>query len=824
MPRLFFQDLRHAVQTFARTPGFTLVAILTIALGLGANTAIFSVLHATLLAPLPYAGADRLVLVSAELRASGLRNVGVGMPELERYRREPDLFDGIFGIYRINANLTGETVEPERIEGVLASPEYFRVLGVTAARGRLFDERDAHPGIAGVAVISHRLWTRRFGGQDDAIGRRIRLDGDIFEIIGVLPATFRHPGRGLAGDPDLFAPAGFAAAPFPRPQVGLFLLDGAIARLRSDVSIDAARERLASVGDGLRREHPDALGADRDWHPTVIPLRDALVGEFRAPMALVTAAVAGVLLIACTNVAGLLVARNAARAREFAVRRALGASVGRLARQLLTESLALSSAGALAGLLVAGWLLLAVRALAPADVAAVAGATLDTPVLAFTAALAIVTGLAFGLWPVIAARHVPALDALHAGSRTVSAGRRAGRARNVLVITQVALAVLLVASAGLLLRSFGRLMAVDPGFSPERVLAARLWMPKPNDPSSGPYATHEARVALLDRVQARVRALPGVQNAGWVNWLPLGGEQRSTRLFIEGGTGPQATVDLAEHFFVSDTYFETMEVSPLRGRLLRREDVDGTPLVLVVSERFARRYFPDGRAVGRRVRVDLGPGISTPWQEIVGVVPDVRSQRLDAGPAPQVYRSIWQRSDLSVVLMVRAKGDPAALGDEIRAAVWSVDPDLPLFSVQPMTEVLASTLGPRRFSVALVGGFAALALALACVGIYSVVAFLVEQRTAEIGLRVALGATAGGILRWILRRGLLLAMTGVVIGLVAAAAAGRAMAAQLFEISPLDPLTFVLVAIALLAAAAAACLVPALRAARLDPVAAIRRG
>ena len=816
------RDLRYALSSFLKTPGFTAAAVGTIALGVGANVAIFSVLHHALLRPLPYANPAGLVRVSADLRTAGLRDVGVGVPELDRYRDAGDVFAGVVGLYGINANLTGRDLEPERIEGVLVSPEYFRLLGAAPAAGRLFDERDAHPGIAAVAVLSHRLWHRLYAGREDVIGRTIRLDGDLFEVIGVLPASFRHPGRGLAGDPDLFAPSGYRASPFGPPAAGQFILDGVLARLRPGVTMADAEPRLAAIAASLRREHPAALGSDRGWQPTIAPLQASLVSGLRAPLLIVTAAVGAVLLIACANVAGLLVARNAGRTREFAVRRALGASAGRLARLLLTESLTLSVAGGLAGLLVAAWLLLGVRALAPDALRAAANTGLDGTALLFTLLLTIVTGLAFGAWPLLEARHANAVDALRA-ARSSTAGRRVGQTRSVLVVGEFAIAVLLLVGATLLVRSFSRLIAVDPGFAADRVLAARLWMPKPNDPASGPYATHDARAALLERVQRDVEALPGVAHAGWVNWLPFGGERRTTRFFVEGRTGSAAIIDMAEPFLVSETYFDAMDITPVRGRVLSRRDDGRAPLVLVVSESFVRRYFPDDEAIGRRIRVDLGAGVSTPWQEIVGVVPDVRTQRLDAGAAPQVYRSVWQRSDLAMVLMVRTPGDPAALEPAVRSAVRAADPDLPLFSVQPMTDVLAATVGPRRFAAALVASFAGLALALSCIGIYGVVSFLVEQRTGEIGLRMALGATAGGIAALVLTRGLALAVTGIGVGLAGATLAGRALRTMLFDVSALDPLTFTLVPVALAIVAAAACLLPARRAARLDPVAAMRR-
>ena len=565
MTRLI-QDVRHALQTFAKMPGFSLVAIATIALGIGANTAIFSVMHAAVLAPLPYPNAGRLVRISADLAASGVRDAGVGVLELDRYRERRDLFDGAVGLYGINANLTGDTIEPERIEGVLVSPEYFRVLGVQPAEGRLFDERDARPGISEVAVLSHRLWLRLFGGRADAIGRTIRLDGDLFEVIGVLPASFRHPGRGLAGDPDLFAPSGYRAAPFGPPRAGEFILDGTIARLAPGVTIDQARQQLTAIAETLRREHPASLGSDRGWRPTIVPLQDFLVGSLRPSLVLLSGAVGVVLLIACANVAGLLVARNASRVREFAVRRAMGASPGRLGRQLLTESLTLSLLGGGAGLLVGAWLLAGVRTLAPESLRVAVESGFDPTVLIFATALTLVTGLIFGIWPLIDARHVSAADALRTSSRSITAGRRQGRTRSLLVVAEFALAVLLLVAATLLLRSFVQVMAVDPGFSADRVLAARLWLPKPNDPSTGPYATHEVRVALYDRVLRDVEALPGVERAGWVNWLPLGGERRSTRFIVAGRAGAGSVIDLVEPFLVSEGYFDALGISPRRGR------------------------------------------------------------------------------------------------------------------------------------------------------------------------------------------------------------------------------------------------------------------
>ena len=815
------QDIRHALRGFAHARGFTAVAVATLALGIGANSAIFTLAHAVLLEPLGFPDEQRLVRITSDLTIADIRDAGVAVPELDDYRAS-SIFASVAGLYEINANLTGSGIaRPERIEGLVVSPEYFEVLGVRAALGRVFGPADASPGIAEVAVITHGMWTRLFNGDRSAVGRSIRLDTDVFTIIGVLPAEFHHPGRGLDGEPVLFAPSRFSGLPFRAPDRAFAILDGAIGRLRGDVSLPEARDRLAQLGAALSAAYPPAY-VDRGWRPRIEPLREALVGSVRSPLVVLLAAVAAVLLIACANVAGLLVARNAARQHEFVVRRALGASSGRLARQLLTESLLLGVGGGVVGLLAGAWMTAALVRLVPQDVPRTGALSLDGPVLLFTFALAVGTGVLFGLLPAWHLRAGRAPIAASGASRSTTAGRRHTRARHVLVVAEIAVALVLLVAAALLLRSFGALTRVNPGFDPDGVLAARIWLPLPNDPSTGPYFAQAQQRAFYRRALADVRAIGGVASAAWASWLPLGGERRNAPFFIEGRSPVNIPLDI-EPFLVSDGYFETMRIPVLRGRAFTPDDDEDAANVLVISESLAKRYFPDSDPIGQRMYRDLGPTVRAARYTIVGVVGNVHTGGVDEVPPPQLYRSVWQWSDMAMVLMTRASGPPAALEAPVRDAVSRIDPDLPLFSVRPMADVLAGTLATRRFATVLVAAFSILALLLACIGIYGVVSYLVEQRRNEIGIRVALGASPRDILGMIVTGGLMLAAAGVGIGAVGALATGRLLRGLLYGTSPLDPAAFGATAILLLLTATGACVLPARRASRVDPVAALRQ-
>ncbi len=814
------QDARYALRSLWLTRRVTSIAVLTLALGIGTNAAIFGIVDRVLLRPLAFRDPDALVRITSDFSKTGATDVGVSVPELFDYRNRAGVFEDVAGLLPANANLT-DVAEPERIEVLLASGNYFTLLGVDAELGRVFTRADEVPGNADVVVITDGLWTRRFGRDPHVLGRTVRLDNDAYRIIGVLPPTFHHPGRAVAGETEAFTPAGFTGAPFRSPLVrGIHDVPSALARLRPGVTVDQAARRLDQLGAELRAEDPSSYPEAIGWRPRVIPLQQDLAGSVRPALLVLMGAVGAVLLIACANVANLLLARASARSREFALRLALGATRARLARQLLTESLMLAVVGGLAGWLAARWLVVALIQVIPAGLPRGVDVTLDARVLAFSLALSIATGVLFGIWPALFAPRVES-DALKQSTRATTTGPAQGRARGLLVAVEFALALALLIVSALFIRSFVELYRVDSGFSSKGVLTAQLWMPLPNDPSTGPYFTHEKRVAFYQPTTERISALPEVVAAGWTSALPLSGTRAGSYFLIEGQPPETAAGNAIDLVQVSPGYFRALDIGLLKGRLCGSQDTATTSGVVVVSESLARRYFNSGDAIGRRIRPG-GPSSTAPWLTIVGVVRDVRERTLDSVPPPQMYRCLWQSSGIAMTLVVKTTGDPSSLERPIRAIVHDADPDLPLFSVRPMDAVLASSLATQRFAMIVVGAFAILALTLSAVGVYGVLAFLVQQRTREIGVRVALGASRARILTLVLRSGLGFAAAGMAAGLALAAAVARALAGFFFGIDPVDPMSFVVVPAILLVVAVVACYVPARRATEIDPLIALR--
>ena len=817
---IIWRDLRFAWRGFMRGPGFLAVAVVTLALGIGANSAIFTVLNAVVLRPLPYPQADRLVRVTGAFTVLNLPDIGISPPELADYRDRSQLFDGIAGVYPINANLT-EVDEPERVEVLLVSPSYFDVLGASPELGRLFGPEDNAPGITEVVVISDALWRRRFGASPTAIGRKLRIDNDWYTVVGVLPESFRHPGRSLLTDVEVWAPANFRAAPFPVPPPrGGYFMTGAIARLAPGMSFDEAQQRLTAFGARLRAEFPNDYPARSGWAPSIVRLQDDLVGRVKRALLILCGAVGFVLLIACANIANLLLARASGRQRELALRRALGSSRLRVLSLLMAESLLLAVLGGAAGMCLAVWLVDALVALVPAGLPRAHEIGVDTRVLLFTALVALATPFVFGVLPAWQCSNADVHDALKEGSRGTAGARRV--LRSTLIVAEVALALVLLVGAGLLVRSFWRLQQVDIGFDPSHVLTARLWLPQPNDPSTGPYFRHEPRVALYEEILRRARALPGVSSAAAAVALPLDGRRGAATITIDGqDSDTSSRVPTVQTNVATPGYFELMKIRLRGGRTFSDRDDQHAEPVAVISESMARRYWLASDPVGQRVHFG-GPHARNPWMAIVGVVDDVKSERIEDEPRPMLYRPLRQVSNLALSLVLRTERDPGQIGRALAREVRAVDADQPTYGVTTMNDIVAAAAAPRRFATELLGVFAGLALILAAVGIYGVMAFVVGQRTREIGIRIALGAEPRTVVRLILAQALGLAAAGIVLGAAGAVVVTRVLSGLLFEIGTTDPATYVGIAALLAVTAGAAAWRPAHRAAGVDPVVALR--
>jgi putative ABC transport system permease protein len=814
------QDLRYGARMLAKKPGFALVAIITLALGIGANTAIFSIVHAVLIRSLPFERPEQLVRVTADLQKMNVPDVGMSGLELFDYRDRANVFDQISGIYPINANITWVD-QPERVEALLVDVNYFSLLGANAQLGRIFQAEDYQSGIAEIAVISDGLWKRRYGADPDAIGKKFRLDNDLYTIVGVMPPDFRHPGRVIQTDVEVWAPAGWIGSPFNNPPRRAYMLQGAIARLKPGITVAAAQSDLDAMAEQLRKEFPDDYPEQAGWTPRVIGLQDDLVGKVRPALLILMAAVGLVLLIACANVANLLLVRASARQREIAIRRALGAGRARLIRQMITESVLLAGLGGALGLLVAVWSVEALVKFSPTNISRLGQISLDTSVLIFTLAVSVATGLIFGLAPAIHASNPNLQETLKDAARGATGGARRNRLRSMLVVSEFALALMLLISAALLIRSFWQLNNVDTGFNSQNVLTARLWLPQPNLPETGPYFKHSSRVLLYRQVIEKIATLPGVKSVGGVSQLPMGGGRATSTIMIEGRAIESNSLNTVEPLLASPGYFETLGIQLIRGRLFTDQDDDKSPRAVVISQKLADKFFSGEDPLGKRIQFGNRQAQNN-WQTIIGIVRDVKSEGLDIEGKPQIYRSLLQLSNLSLSLVIRTSSAPGGLSETVRESVRSVDPDLPVYSVQTMKEIMSVSVGQQRFAMALLGVFALIALILSSVGIYGVMSYSVSQRTHEIGIRMAMGARERDVLRLIIKQGLMLTFSGMAIGLAGALVATRFMSFLLFAVSPTDPLTFAGITLLLGTVAMLACYFPARKATRVDPMIALR--
>jgi predicted permease len=820
-------DLRYAVRMLLRSPGFSFIAVATMALGIGATTAIYSVIDATLLHPLPYPNPAELVRVEDDLPGVGAQGVGISVPEWRDLESS-----GIFQSASItgtgaNVNLTG-SAQPLRLSFKQVTPNYFAVLGVDAQLGRTFDPHDATPGYNLEVVISDGLWRREFGADPHIIGKALRLDNDVYHVVGVMPRGFRDQGStSEEQNVELWLGAGFAGLPFDPPQRGLRLRSRAVlARLKPGLSIAAAQGHLDALVESLKKQYPAEYPAQTAWTVRLIPLSETVVGSVRQSLILLFGAVGLVLLISCVNVANLLLARASGRGREIAVRQALGAQRTRLIRQFLAESLLLFLLGGIAGfaiLFCTGHFLLR---LIPETLPHLNNISINWGVLAFALAVSVAAGTVFGLAPAWLMSRFDLIGTLRQESRGSIGSIGRSRARQILVISELALSLVLMVAAGLLLRSFWDLFKVQPGFHPERVMAIQTWLPGPNDPTADIYQTATQESVLLREILRRGRTLPGVEEAaiGDEAALPLGHSHPSALPLVrEGVETMDNEAPVIDSPIVSPEYFHLLGMPLLRGRLFSDQDLEDTPQVAVINQAAARTYWPNQNPLGKRVRLRLETrgllsSAKPAWTTIVGVIADARTESLADAAIPQIYRSVYQRPAKDLSIFLRGQLDPSAISAQVREQVQSIDPELPVFHAETLDEVLSTSLSVRRFSMEMVASFAATALLLAGLGIYGTISYVVNEQRREIAIRLALGAQRGNILKMVLRRGLVLAAAGAGLGVAGALIVSHLMAGLLYGVSPTDLSTFAGVTLVLTTVALAASYIPALRAMSLDPI------
>ena len=822
---LFF-DLRYAVRMLLRSPGFSFIAIATIALGIGATTAIYSVIDATLLHPLPYPHPAELVRLEDSLPGVGAQDVGISVPEW-RDLESAGIFQSVSISGRgADVNLTG-SAQPERLSYKHVTPNYFAVLGVDAQLGRTFDPHDATPGFNLEAVISNGLWKREFGADPHIIGKALRLDNDVYRVVGVMPRGFRDLGStSEEWNTEIWLGAGMAGLPFPPPLRSSRQSDRVVARLNPGLSMAAAQQRLDALVESLKKQYPAEYPAQAAWTVRLIPLSESVVGSVRQPLVLLFGAVGLVLLISCVNVANLLLARASGRGREIAVRQALGAHRTRLIRQLLTEILLLFLLGGIAGFAILFGAQHLLLRLVPEGLPHLNDIGVGWSLLVFAVAVSAAAGTIFGLAPAWFMSGVDLMGTLRQEGRGSKGSPGRSRARQTLVISELALSLVLMVAAGLLLRSFWDLFKVPPGFNPDRVMAIQTWLPGPNDPSQDTYRTATQEAVLLREILRRSRTLPGVQEAaiGDQDALPLGHSSPSQQPLIrEGIETMDNQAPVIDSPIVSPEYFHLLDMPLLRGRLFSNQDLETTPHVAVINQAAARTYWPDQDPLGKRVRLhpdsrELLNSAAPAWTTIVGVIQDARTESLADAAIPQIYRSMYQHPAKGLAILLRGQLDPGTILGQVRTQVQAVDPGLPVFHAETLDDVLSTSLAVRRFSMELVAFFAATALLLAGLGIYGTISYVVNEQRREIAIRLALGAQRGTILKMVLRRGLRLAAAGAALGVAAALIVSHLMAGLLYGVSPTDLPTFAGVTLVLTSVALAASYIPALRAMRLDPI------
>jgi putative ABC transport system permease protein len=804
-----FRDIRFAVRGLLKKPAFTVIAVLTLALGIGANTAIFSVVNAVLLRPLAVKDPDRVMTFWHSAPAKGLKHVDLNDSLVAYYRDRTRTFQGLAAFETGNFSITGGG-DPEVVPAAIVTFNYFDVLGREPLYGRTFTAQEDTPGNNHVALLSYGLWQRRFGANPNIVGQSINLDSVTTTIVGVMPADFDFPDpaerESSTGHVQLWVPKGLD------PQdstswnlVGVGRLQSSVTPAEAEKEIDALY--VAFTKDNGRELGEGALGAT--VNTVMMPLQRHIVGEVRRPLLVLLGAIALVLLIACANLTNLLLARASARTREIAVRQCLGASATRIARQTLTESLLLSLCGSVVGILLAVWIVTALKTFASSKIPHVEAAQIDAPVLLFTTAIMLLTGVLCGLAPALRAARINLQDAIKEGARGSSSGSNK-RLNNTFVVSQLALSLVLLIGAALFLQSFRNLLNVNPGFRAENVLMARLSLPETK------YKDKAQVESFYHQVRAGVSSVPGVQAVELSQVVPFSGGGGGAPFTVEGFEHQQSKVAWLRS--TTPGYFAAMGMTVLKGRAFESTDTDKSQAVAIVDETLARKYSPDGDLVSKRIRIADGP-----WLTIVGVVPNVKNRKLDEEAWPYVYRPYSQYVRREMMLAVRSSVDPTSIVAGIRQEVAKLDPELPLAEVKTIQQAMDRSLITARLTNSLLAGFAATALLLALTGIYGVMSLNVANRRNEFGIRLALGAQTSNVLKLILGQGLRLAMVGVAFGSLAAVIFTRLLKGLLFGISASDPLTFVVIAVLLVGVALLACWVPARRAANVDPLEALRQ-
>jgi putative ABC transport system permease protein len=818
-------DVRYGARMLRKSPAFTLVAVLTMALGIGATTAIFSVVDATLLHPLPYPHPEQLVRIEDNLPGMGARDVGMSQPEWQDLQHS-GIFEYVSPTWYDDNNLTGSS-RPARVSLLIVAPDYFSLLGASPQMGRAFPADDYTPSFTTEVVISDGLWKRAFGGDPAIIGRGVRLDTDLYHVVGVMPPGFHDPGTTLRErNIEVWAATSFFGPPlFDHPPRSGRNLPTAVARLTPGLTLAAAQSRVDALVASLQKQFPADYPAHSEWTIRLVPLKDSVVGNVRQSLILLLGAVGLVLLIGCVNLANLLLARATARSREIAIRQALGGTRTRLIRQLLTESVLLSLAGGAAGLALLYGAQRSLLRFLPESLPRLNDISISAGLLLCAVVASVVTGVMFGLVPALHVNRVDVTRRLKQEGRGSAGSQEQQRTRRLLVVTEFAFSLMLMTAAVLLLRSFWELVNARLGFSPQRVMTVQMRLPYPNDLNADRYGTTAQQAPFLRDVLRRVRALPGVEEAaiGDLGAVPLTHDRTNQTppipMVREGRETNATDAPLVDGSIVTPEYFHALGMTRLRGRLFDEFDAGESTPVAVINEAMARTYWPAEDPLGRRIKLFRRP---TSWTTVVGIVANARTESLEDASVPEVYLSLHQTTAKHLAIFLRGQLDPAAIPDEVREQVQSVDRTIPVFGAQMLDDAVASSLSSRRFSLEVVGLFALTALLLAALGIYGVISYVVSERTHEIGIRMALGAGHQNILLMVLRQGIAYTLAGTAVGLFGAVIVSHVMAGMLYGVRPTDPATFAAVTMLLGAVALVACYIPARRAVRVNPLSALR--